>query len=242
MSLKKQVTVKQNIHTTASALVRYAKKDIDFANYFTSLIKQNLPDDLLSPAVPFRAAPFLLPDDIEDAETKAKWLISELVFYPSIHTDPVAQSLMHWADEHESPKNVVLGIVGLAVIGPTLGLVKKKKKRKSQMRVVIHEYFAETASVGSLTEIAHNATISLLGNELAAVGGDANRLDPEMAEWLFSDQLTTLYTNSEADLDGLITSLEKEKLPHFIVKQDSRDIAVAIAPAVNDLFPFGDPF
>lgn len=240
MHIQKQATLKQNLVTTASSLVRFAYHDAEFATYFAALIKQNLPRDLLMAPATLHSTPFYLPADSDTAKARAEWLMSELLYFPSYRTDPVAQALVNWASERETPKDVVLGIIGLAIIGPTLGLVKKKKKKKNQMRIGVDRLTLQSASRTQLTELCQQASMSLLGNELAMVGGDTNRLDPELAEWLFVDQQTALYETRGKDMPGLLETLQREHLPHFALKADERILAIAVAPTVSETLVIGD--
>jgi len=141
--------------------------------------------------------------------------------------------LTTWAKNYQAPQAIVFGIIGMAIIGPTLGMIKKRKKKRGGMRVILAEIEAKRATK-QVFELAQHASTALLGNELAAVNGNAYRLDPELAEWLFVDQETRLFTGTNLELATLAKLLKHDRLPHFVLKNDKGIQAIAVAPAVSD--------
>jgi len=217
----------------AATLVSYAKTNEEFAGVLYAHTKQFLtePYDIIDTY----SSKYLRPGSFQIAENRLQWLEREITLHESRQTKEAKAVLATWAKDYESPEDLVLGIVGLAIIGPTLGLIKKKKKRKSQMKVVINasEFNKDQLHVLAL---ALSASTGLLGNELATVGGHAYRLDPELADWLFAEH-DTLTSEATADqLRQLISTLQSESLPHFILKTEGIIQAIAIAPSVSDRF------
>ena len=138
----------QTHHTTSGeqfllshieSIFAYATSNQQFAAQLAVMLKgwQTAPAQRVEGIV---TSPHTFPTDQADAMLTAHWIMRVVQSHPEYRT--TAKHLAHWVQNYESPKDVVLGIVGLAVIGPTLGIVntKKKKKRKSQL-VIEETYF-----------------------------------------------------------------------------------------------------
>jgi len=136
------------------------------------------------------------------------------------------------------PVDVVLGVVGVAIIGPTLGLIKKKKKRRSIVRVVVSRDVTDQATAAELTT---KATTALVRSHLLSAGGSLHRLEPEMAEWFMTDQETKAYTTSGSELQSLAPWLSDAGLPFASVYREERLCALAIPPTVSDALELGTP-
>ncbi len=217
----------------AAALVAYAKTDTDFADLLYAHVQRIL--DEKQPTAFVTPSKYLCPQNLEEAENRTVWLLQEITVHKSKKTSEAQAILVTWAKNYESPQDIVLGIVGVAIIGPTLGMIKKKKKRKSHMRVFINQ--SETKNrKNHMLDIALEVSTGLLGNELAAVNGQAYRLDPELADWLFTEHDTITKTISNTKLQELVLDLQTESLPHYVLKTNDVITAVAVAPAVNENF------
>lgn len=220
----------------AAALVAFAEHNESFAASLAhTLALHPLRHSATAPIV---TSPYLLPATEDVARQRTIWLLEEFHRANPRQTVTAQAIFRHWLNQYQAPQDLVLGIVGLAIIGPTLGLVQKKKKRKSQMRIVVSDAVC-AESLPEIMQIAHNASTSLLGNTLATVGGNSNRLDPEFAEWLFVDQETRLYTLPTHTLTELNNMLTHDNLPHFTLQMDNKIKAIAVAPCVRETLPLG---
>lgn len=235
-------TLTHTIHTQlshhAAALAAYSRAYPTFAATLASLTK-NLPEAVGVPTVTH--SPWLIPTDTETATRRATWLVHELE-RRRVPEESLARGILAAATKGVTdPKAVVLGIVGVAVIGPTLGLVKKKKKRKSLLRVVIAESRTDE-TLPKLLSLAQQTALALLSTELHAANGNAYRLEPELADWLFSEHETPLSRLNDIELAHLAQWLKDEQLPHHTHEQDGYITAIAIAPCVSEALSTGTPF
>lgn len=115
----------QHVHHT-QALLAYAATDADFAESLAHFVQQQYWQPL---SLPIEApSTYTIPTNQPAAVRIAHWLMQELVEQPEAYA--ARGTLAIWANSYQEPKNLVLGIVGLAIIGPTLGLIKKKKRGK----------------------------------------------------------------------------------------------------------------
>ena len=214
----------------AAALVAYAETNSEFANILYTYTKQFI--NLQKPTTVVTPSPYLFPIDTETAAVRTWWLMQEITLLKPKKTEEAQAVLATWAKNYEAPKDLVLGIVGLAIIGPTLGLIKKRKKGKSQMKVILNQHELKQ-SQKYILDLILEASTGLLGNELAAVSGQANRLDPELADWLFAEHDTATSNATDREIQKILTDLQAESLPHFVTKRDNAISAIAIAPSVS---------
>ena len=213
----------------AQALVAYAQTDDDFACSLVHhvLVRHWRPNDSLS--LDFESN-YTAPLDQNDAVLTTHWLLSTLDERPeAIRTRGM---LATYAYEFESPKDVFIGIVGLAIMGPTLGILEKKKKHTSQMHVVINETWYKKHSAKQLTELVQNLSQKVVSQEIRYAGGNAFRLHPDTATWCLEEPITELCLASKNEITKVKTAARSEKLS-FDLKPG---IAIAISPTVNDTF------
>lgn len=223
--------------THAAALVSWAQKNAQFATELYAITHAITPADSQFPKSP---GTWVMPADDEAALQRARWLVCECTKRP-LHTTTAARSLLTtWRSTYEDTQDVVLGIVGVAIIGPTLGLVKKKKKKKSVLRIACNTAI-KNSSRAKIAAYAQHASLQLLSSELATVGGNAYRLDPELAEWLFTDQTSRLFTLDETELINTAQWLTDNHLPHALYKEGDRAIALAVSPCVSETLDLGSP-
>jgi hypothetical protein len=217
--------------------MRFAEQDSEFRDFLVGAILEHLSmlEDVPNVSLDIPVSQYLVPQSCNAAQRRTYWVLNEILLSPYKYLD-TAMHLRSWAQQHQTPQSVVLGNVGLAIIGPTLGLVEKKKKKKSQLRIVVDETLEQTLSKKQFSELTQAATIGLLGNEIAAVNGNTNRLDPDMAEWLFADKETQISFAAKKSLTKLHHVLTNEQLPHFCVATNRNLQALAIAPVVSDTF------
>ena len=92
--------------------------------------------------------------------------------------------LFSWfnAFENEQEKNIVVGIVGMAIPGPTLGILK----RKNPMNFLIN---TKNLNKTAIMRMSLESGISLVANCIKDKEGDAKRLEPEIYDWFFGGNL-----------------------------------------------------
>ncbi len=223
----------------AEALVLFAEQDREFANQLLASLRYHFGvcDTLITtrPSV----CPELVPSDASWAAARAAWLFQELHTQREENVRAAKNTLLAWARDYPEPQDIVIGIVGLAIIGPTLGIVKKTKRKKKNLRVVLDAALSAESTARQLA-IAQEAATALLATELATVGGNAYRLDPETAEWLFTDQETKLHQQDQRALRDTAAWLQAEALPHHALYQDGHLYALAVAPSVHEDVELGE--
>ena len=219
----------------AEGLIAYAATDPVFAESLAALV-------LEFPKTPGRyrdnttaTARYFQPQDQTDAVAVAAWLYEQLSQKPT-RTRHTTARLQTWAEPYKAPKDQVFGIVGIAIIGPTLGLIKSKKKKKSQMQVIVNRSWSEHSSPAELLNVVQKVSQGVVAKELKLAGGDVYRLHPDTAEWCLADPVTKLYHDGETELAELEAAAQEESLSYVAYKKEGNTIALALSPTVNESF------
>ena len=110
----------------AAALVAFANSNKVFSELLFKYVASL--DTSTCEKVVFDPSLWLIPNSLKVAEQRASWLMQELAFVNKNKTDEARAILSTWAKEYKEPQDIVLCVIGVAFIGPTLGLIKKKKK------------------------------------------------------------------------------------------------------------------
>jgi len=230
-------SLNKNITQQALALIAYAKNNPSFKNYLlrnTPANFENFVDESLFVKSDFSVSIWNLPSDGKIAQRRFQWLLDEIETRPTRET-VLTKTIIATFRHYEQPKSPLFGIVGIAIIGPTLGLINSKKKKKNQMSVIFSDDFYKGLNVSEVTKTTQKITLRLLGKELLLVQGDTNRLMPETMDWLFSEQETTLATLPEnKNLGELAKFLLEEKLSFEVFTHEEKIVALAISPTVSD--------
>lgn len=219
-----------------TALLSYLDNDHDLAETFAYYIQNHWNANGNSTITYTEPTTYLIPKDREEAIEVSTWLLNTL---PEMTTKDAREAVTLarvWAKNFKEPKAVVLGIVGVAVIGPTFGLIKKKKEKNSVMRVVMAESHFNSLDKKGLTAFIAKHTGAQLARELKSAGGNAMQLHPETFDWTFSDHEVELYTHTMTGLQSIIKELKNENLSHTLIKEDNKVVGVVISPMVNDDF------
>jgi hypothetical protein len=214
------------------SVLQYTQQNTEFAHWLAQEIlthtwqsSEDTQYDTVSPYVSIQSP--------EDASDVAHWIIQSLSTHPEHKT--ARGILKHWAQNYESPKDLVLGIVGLAVIGPTLGIIssKKKKKRKSQL-IIDKSYFAQL-SKKDVALLTTQLTQRVMAQETKLAGGNVYNLHPDSAAWCVEEALTQIYTDSSDHIQTLLQVAIAENLSYSIERNTHGAIqAIVISPSVND--------
>ena len=91
----------------------------------------------------------------------------------------------------------------------------------------------EKLSSRQLSKLSIDATGKLLSEELRALYGDTNRLEPELAEWFFGERATKITFVENAELREIEFILADENLPRSVVHHDDTLSVIAVSPLVN---------
>lgn len=218
----------QHLLPYATAIVAYAKQDEAFAQALIISVAEKQFAVTTSATTQLRTA--ITITEQETAITTAHWLLSECD-----RTTPYTIAyLQEFSKLYESPKSPLFGIVGLAIIGPTLGLIKRSKRQKSHLQVLVDASYAKKLNKEKFSSLTSTEGQLVLAKELKLAGGTVPRLHPDTAEWLMSDPATTIKIVEQNTLRELATIVEAEKLSGHVKRDDSTIQLIAVSPAVPD--------
>ena len=215
------------------ALLSYAKSDADFAESLAFHV-QSRNWHTNTHSQPAKISPHLIPATQADALLTAQWLLQTLDNNPTTKT--TRGILSNWAQHYESPKDLIFGIVGMAIIGPTLGIITNKKKKRAKLQVVINKNWYQQQSTVSLLKLSQDVSMKVIKKELQLAGGNAYQLHPDTAAWCLEEPLTDIYLADQAELQSLKTDATDNHLHYEEVVIKGEITALAISPTVNDLF------
>lgn len=220
----------------AYGLIAYAETDLEFAQGLAAQV-QSLRFGLAEePAELVNLTTELVPNDREHAIAVARWLLGEVKERKA--TPGTEAVLAEWACEFIAPRDQIIGIVGIAIMGPTLGILdNKKKKKKSQLQVVISQKYFDDSKKSELVSQCVEWGQKLIAKELRLVGGNVYRLHPDSAEWVLAEPATALYTENEENLHQQLTAARAEELSVEGYRDENDQlIAITVSPSVNDTF------
>jgi len=214
------------------AVLIYTHKDVEFAESLAAQVQQK--NWYSNQEFEVTASPYITPTNQPEAIRTAAWLLDTLDSHPEyLHTQG---KLALWADTYEEPKNLVLGIVGLAIIGPTLGLIDTKKKKKPKLQLVVDKDWVQTLSAEQLTEKTHEISQNLIAKELRAAKGQLSNLHPDTADWCLGGATTKLYRSDRDNIAELALIATEDNLSHVLYKKGKYIVALAASPSVRDNF------
>ncbi len=224
--LQQAVQYVQHTH----ALIRYAETDADFAQSLAWYVQaQNWPMTSNSENI---SSIYITPSEQTAAIRSAHWLLQQLENQPEAYV--ARGELSSWADQFEEPKNLVLGIVGLAIIGPTLGLIENKKKKKNRMQLIVDTNWSTSLSTPKLVEKTQSLSQELIAKELRAAQGKLENLHPDTADWCMAGSDTKLYQSDQADIKLIYSVILEDRLQHICLREKGVIVALAISPSVSD--------
>jgi len=212
------------------ALLAYAAIDADFAESLAHYVQNQLWHPVSLPIE--QPSKYATPADRHDAIRVTHWLMHELEEQPEAYT--ARGVLTTWASTYKDPKNLVLGIVGLAVIGPTLGLIDNKKKKKTKLQLVIDETWAQSFTPETFVEKTHEISQAVIAKELRSARGKLECLHPDTADWCMGGSGTALYTLPQAEVELIYNTLASEQLSHIALYNKETVVALGISPSISD--------
>jgi len=214
----------------ASALLAYAKTDSIFAtNLAHSLLSKNWKTNQQQVQIQ-PPSKYLVPKTEAEALLEVSWLLQTL---DENTTARATRSLFTtWAHNYHVPQDLIFGVVGLAVIGPTLGLIQSKKKKRSHLQVIVNRKWYTTHTTKQLIELVQNTSQKVIAQELRFAGGNAFRMHPDTAAWCLEEPLTKIFITDHRELALMQEVAEIEQLPHVTTKT----AALAFSPTINDSF------
>lgn len=224
-----QVKIKHDLKIyIALALVDYARKNNIFAAWLRDLLgnvniaenlknnKYNLQDTNLQ---------VLQPENMYTAYKRARWLID--------NDEKQAVAILQNGVKNikiTSPKQIVIGIVGLAVPGPTLGILNKKKK----MSLIVHPSLVKNAV--KLAIKTNQASHELFKRSLFKAKNNFDKLEPDMADWFYGDKDIALYKAGAGEFSEIKKTLDELGVEYAEIKDGENALAMAISPLVSNYY------
>jgi hypothetical protein len=219
----------------AASLVLFARSHSGFAQHLKELVfpfraplyreSQNDKEIYIDPRIGI-----LTLANEESAAGRALWLSKRLLSENSPEHITTARFLSQWADDqvYESPKQLVVGFIVVAVPGFTLGKYRIKRK----LSIIIRDGLAARTDTEQ-TEKAAKVSLRFVRSAIHDAKNIVQYLEPETAEWFFDDQKIELFTSPREHLHTIKDSLEYLHIPHAIEYEDLDIGALAITPAAN---------
>lgn len=221
----------QDLLARAVGLIAYANTDKMFAHELAHLIQQQ--NWQTAEVTAQTATTYLTPTTVTDASTTATWLLALLS--ETKDTPATRAHLATWAADQEVPKNIIIGIIGISIMGPTLGILDEvKKKKKSQLQVVIENNYYKKLSKAELSKLSAQLGQQVFAHEVKLVGGNVYNLHPDSAEWYLSEPELKLYTVDSETLNELKAGAEKEGLTTQSEYKNDQLVALAISPSIDN--------
>ena len=213
-------------------LLNYSKTNPHFACQLAQTI-QTYNWTASSGAIDEKTAPHTTPSSQIDAFAVCSWVLGQLQSHPDFRL--TRGLLTSWTEHYEAPKDLVLGVVGMAIIGPTLGIIDSKKKKKRKAQLVFEKNALAKLTAPELAKKSLVLTQRMFAIELKQAGGNVHSLHPDSAAWLLEEALSDVYTNSKENLTTLVQALLAENLSHTVEKDTAGNLlSVVISPSVND--------
>lgn len=230
--LKKETKVKnfdsvQNYQTLlALSLLDYAKIDRYFAQaMYGKLAGMDLSQKTAhSPKIDSEFLKYLIPSSTDMALRRLDYILAEYA-----DAESVIAPLHGWAKsfEDESPKNIVVGLVGMAIPGPTMGMIKKRYS----MNFLLSGY--NKIGKKDLVKKSLDASFDIVAANIKNKKGDTNRLEPELYDWLFGDREISFYEASFDKLEEIKSQIKKAGLSFKEVKNNDNFKALVLSPVVD---------
>jgi len=214
----------------ARSLVQYAQTDKDFAIRFWQLLAglNKIKAELINEYEHVDVS-IISPDCEYSSWKRAEWLLERIRKYENEETEAALKILSAWAESwsETNEKQVVIGIVGVAIPGITLGLVKRRRP----MSVIIRQDIKEKSGIEFAKRLAY------ITNELVAkasiAGNDNFGLDPDIADWFYHEKDIVLFAAGRNKLDSIPEELASLGIIHSVIEDDRGLALMAVSPAVG---------
>jgi hypothetical protein len=215
----------------AVSLIDFANRNELFGRKLKKLINEKYNATAESPASEFILQNRLTPlTDVENAERRAIWLSNRLL---QNKKDPAGTLLIKWANSQtaQDPKALIVGIVGVAIPGITLGLIKK---HVSLPCIFSKEILFKTKL--DLASVAVNVCTGLLQAALNEAQKDFYKIEPDISDWFFGRRSVAYYYTSAKQLKVVLQQIKEMQAPVYVVQEGNEIMALSFTPALNSEF------
>ncbi len=212
----------------AGSLIAYAGRD----PLFYAELKRLTGDMDHGSAEPIRfndPSPLFIPPDTDTAVERAGWLAARLEENIWADGDGIKAGLRAGVRDLESPdpRQLIVGIAGVAIPGVTLGLIKRRRR----LSVILDPDLARAAPAWIIAEKTARASLGILSLSLALVRHDIKKIEPELADWFYGEKEIALY---RTDNFGFVKNeLEKTGIMFSESGYRGRTALLGLGPAIN---------
>lgn len=214
------------------ALIIAAEENKEFKKYLSKLIRdKNIkPKNYQISYNVDNKIKLLKPESVDIAFNQAEWLIKNIIPADTKEKKEALEVLASWISDQplESPKQVVVGALAIAIPGITLGLFPSKKK----MSVLISKNITNNKKVAQLSV---QSSSGLIAKQLKQ-NPDISKLEPDTADWFLNERHIKLYSSDYEKFNQIIDDLKELSVAHEIIKENDEIVALAISPAINNYF------
>ncbi|MEA3449415.1 MAG: hypothetical protein U9Q85_00310 [Patescibacteria group bacterium] len=223
----KTVTLSGYHASMIGALIAYGESVHAFKQEFKTLILKNInPKESTQAENHFKSSEIILPSSKINAFSRALWLVKNKELIP----EEVQSALYSWAiaGEQSAPQQIVVGFVGVAIPGPTLGEISKKKKI-----TMIMKKQAKKPSTAELNEKIMALGLDIVSQSVAMAGGEMVNIEPDVSAWFFGERGLELYSAKENDFSRIKQEVKEVNLINSIAEYKGDELIMAISPSLN---------
>jgi len=219
--------------SSASSLLLYAQINQKFARELETKIKTSLSVRQRAICREIRfGSMIIIPMDKDIAERRTNWLLYQLSSSSVPQAKEAIGLLQAWAyAKNDLEKQVIIGIVGLAIPGVTLG----KISRRRTMSIIICDSIATKREMPIAKKIAQ-ASQEVLKVSLNLANGNVRQLEPDIADWFFGDKEMLFYQTSSQKMQKIKKELNVLSIPCAEERFNGLPAILAISPATNNEF------
>lgn len=217
------------------SLMEYANMNLDFKDVLFNALgsaKGNLEHAIKYKNI--SAIKALMPRDTEDAVLRMNWLLAALYNDRSEEALRASNTLLAWKKEQEEnspdPKQLVVGVIQVAIPGVTLGRIKRKKRKA--MILIDKNIYADSNL--KLSKDINRTVLEMFEMSLAEADNDIKNIEPETLEWFFGEKYISLYYAENSALDTIKNKFDSIKAPCAHLKENNAIKIIAISPVVNE--------
>ena len=218
----------------ANSLILYSIFDRKFLGKLKERVI-NLPDKINKKRLTNirEESAILLPLNYKAALRRTDWLISKINHHSNPETALASTILKNWSREQTlvDPKQLIVGIIQVAIPGITLG----KFNDKFPMTVIIRKDLAGDPDLNISHQIS-KASLGVLAKALDLASGNAKKLEPEIADWFFDAKKLLFYSAEENELTNIVLELHSHGITHTAIRDNENISVLAISPAVNRVY------
>lgn len=210
----------------AFALLAFAKINSQYRTYLRRVMLSE--QELQAVAIPKifdTSLLLLLPKSYEDARLQTESLLRDK---KSVRAKRILLHVLEEESPITTPKDVIIGFIGLAIIGPTLGLMKKRMH--VEMPVIMEMGLEKDIP----DEAIAKASLSVLEREIERASKNIKKVEPNTSDWFFGAKGFSLYKAPRTSLGEIAHKLENLDIPYAITESADEKRVLAISPSVNE--------